>query len=480
MLIYNVFIKRFKKKINKIFFIENKGYTFKNIIKLINKTEYFINSTNNYVCFISENSIYHIIFYLLCSKLNKTYVPLDPNSNDDDNIKIIKSFKTTNIFASDSYSKILKKNKIKHLSINDLKNKDKIKIKLNKKIQKNNNNKFFLLSFTSGSTGNPKPIAFNQKIKIERAKSNISLYSLNNIGNYLISTPLYHTLAIRLLNIFLIVGKEIYILKKYELSDLLRLIRRKKIGFTFFISDQINQILINEKNFNFLNSLNCLVSSSATLSIKNKLKLINNFKKNIFECYGLSEGAILTNLSIKRKSKYLNSVGKVIPGVKIKIKKKNNSKIGEIYFKSPQRCLGYVKNKNKIQLNVDKNNYSGTGDLGYIKDKYLYLVGRKKNMFKIKGKSIFPEDIENNLIKNNIVKECVISQVKNSNLEDQICLVYTLNSKFNTEEKVKLKCIEVLSSYHFPRYFIKITEFPKNKLGKIKRNSLNKFLESIK
>ena len=64
------------------------------------------------------------------------------------------------------------------------------------------------------------------------------------------------------------------------------------------------------------------------------------------ECYGLSEGAILTNLSLKHKI-HFGSVGKKIPGVKIKIKNKKN-KVGEILFKSNQMFLGYLNKREEL------------------------------------------------------------------------------------------------------------------------------------
>ena len=160
-----------------------------------------------------------------------------------------------------------------------------------------------MLSFTSGSTGDPKPIILTEKTKVLRAKSNISLYSLNKIKKTLISTPLHHTLAIRILTISIILGTELHIMNDYYTDKFLKTISRSKIDFTIFISSQINQIVKKISNIKYLKSLKSIISSSGNLSSKIKKKLCNLFKGKIFECYGLSEAAILTNLDLKKKQK---------------------------------------------------------------------------------------------------------------------------------------------------------------------------------
>ena len=92
-----------------------------------------------------------------------------------------------------------------------------------------------MLSFTSGSTGDPKPIILTEKTKVLRANSNISLYSLNKIKKTLISTPLHHTLAIRILTISIILGTELHIMNDYYTDKFLKTISRSKIDFTIFI-----------------------------------------------------------------------------------------------------------------------------------------------------------------------------------------------------------------------------------------------------
>ena len=105
------------------------------------------------------------------------------------------------------------------------------------------------------------------------------------------------------------------------------------------------------------------------------------------------------NRSKNSKSK---SVGKILNFVNIKIINKNNKKlkegqVGEIICKTPLMFEKYY-NKNKLTTNSFYKNYFKTGDYGYVKNNYLYFVGRLKNLIKVSGLSVFPEDVEKTML----------------------------------------------------------------------------------
>jgi long-chain acyl-CoA synthetase len=300
----------------------------------------------------------------------------------------------------------------------------------------------------------------SQQTKINRASSNIKIFNIKKNIYSLISTPLHHTLAIRILNISLMNSCKIYICENYSEMELIKIIKNEKINFTIFVSSQINSIVNEIKNVSNLGSLHSIISSSDKLSVDSKKKLLKYFKNPVYECYGLSEAAVVTNLNIRKSSKHINSVGAPIRGVKIKIlnKKKDPTQIGEILCKSQFIFSGYYKKK-KITQDSFAQSYFKTGDLGFIKNRYLYFVGRNKNMIKVKGVSVYPEDIEKKIIKSKLIKECTVVGLSNINEEEKLCLVYKKNYSIkNLETKIKNFCISKLASYNIPRYFISVSE----------------------
>jgi len=73
--------------------------------------------------------------------------------------------------------------------------------------------------------------------------------------------------------------------------------------------------------------------------------------------------------------------------------------VGEIWTRSKSVALGYFAEP-RMTLEVFCNLFEGrkgylrTGDLGFYCEGGLYFVGRQKNLLKIRGKSLYAEDIE--------------------------------------------------------------------------------------
>ena len=268
----------------------------------------------------------------------------------------------------------------------------------------------------------------------------------------------------------IVIQSKIIVIENYNFEKFIKSINKNKVKFTFFISNQISEILANLKYLKYLKSLRSIVSSSSTLPSHLKEKLIKAYNGKVFEIYGLSEASIVSNLNIKKDKKHLNSVGKKIKGVQIKILNPKNS-IGEILIKSKFIFSGYLK-KGKTVLRLTKDGYFKTGDIGFLNKNYLYLVGRKKNIIKRSGISIFIEDIEKKLIKSGLFKECyVIPVFEKQKIDPKLCLMYVPVKKHY--RRIKMYCMKNLNKYHLPRYYLPLDVVPKNLMGKINRKQLS-------
>jgi acyl-CoA synthetase (AMP-forming)/AMP-acid ligase II len=70
-------------------------------------------------------------------------------------------------------------------------------------------------------------------------------------------------------------------------------------------------------------------------------------------------------------------------------------KIGEIAFRGPIVMKEYLNNPIATSLVKDNNGWFYTSDLGWIDDKgYLFVCGRKSEMYKTGGENVFPKEIE--------------------------------------------------------------------------------------
>ena len=219
-----------------------------------------------------------------------------------------------------------------------------------------------------------------------------------------------------------------------------------------------------------------------------------NFGINLCQGYGLTETSPVVAIEGKDIHK-VGSIGKVLPGLEVKISEPNEEGVGELLVKGPTVMLGYYGNEEATK-EVIVDGWFYTGDLASIDEEgYIFIKGRKKSVIVLKnGKNIFPEEMENIVNRIEGVKESFIFGKSNKKDPDDIKIyvkiVYDKNIvklvyKTDDEEKIheimseKIKEINnIMPAYKSIRGVV-LSETPliKTTTNKIKRQEELKTIE---
>ena len=215
-----------------------------------------------------------------------------------------------------------------------------------------------------------------------------------------------------------------------------------------------------------------LIAGSAFLSGA----LIDEFKKygiTARQGYGMSEcSPRITTSDFSADNKYSNGVLHGVDNVRVVD--------GEIQVKGPSVMLGYYKKPERTAEAFTEDGYLHTGDLGYIENNHVYLVGRKKNLIILSnGENISPEEIENKFVDDGIIKEVIVYGEKDSiiaeifpdeqlaatlnieNIEDEVVkIIDRVNSQLNTDRQIHL-------------FRLREKPFERTSTGKIKRTQFH-------
>ena len=139
--------------------------------------------------------------------------------------------------------------------------------------------------------------------------------------------------------------------------------------------------------------------------------------------YGMTECAPL--ISYSRWDDYIPfSVGKVLPGMEVRIDSKNQYKdVGEIQVRGEHVMLGYYKNDEATAQIFTSDGWMKTGDMGTIdEDNNVFIRGRNKTMLLgASGQNIYPEEIEAKLNNMPFVNESLVIENAQNRL---VALVY--------------------------------------------------------
>lgn len=339
----------------------------------------------------------------------------------------------------------------------------------------------YILTMTSGSTGSPKPIVLSQQTKWNRAWAASNLYDITESDIILAATPLYHSLAERLVLIPLLLGGTSILMSRYSSSEWLRFVKDNKVSFTIAVSSQLTQIarLLATSEENHCKSLRCLVSSSAPIDPADKADLLSKLQCQFHECYGTSEIAIASNLNVRNKTSKLDSVGIPVPNVDIRILKENDieapiGEIGEIVCKTPMLFKGYFRQA-KLTEESMWNGYFRTGDLGNLdNDGYLYYQGRIKNIIITGGINVYPKDIETVIMEHPSILECAAFPLKDERLGEIVAVAVAIKNSYSFDKrKLRHFCARRLADFQQPQKWFAIDRLPRNEMGKIVKSKLS-------
>ncbi len=91
--------------------------------------------------------------------------------------------------------------------------------------------------------------------------------------------------------------------------------------------------------------------------------------------------------------------GFLLPGFEFSIRDDQGNQVaerqcGEIYLKGPSVMSGYFQDEEATLAVLDKDGWLDTGDIGYRVEDRIFITARSKDVIIIKGRNIWPHDME--------------------------------------------------------------------------------------
>jgi long-chain acyl-CoA synthetase len=165
-----------------------------------------------------------------------------------------------------------------------------------------------------------------------------------------------------------------------------------------------NKLIFNKWREALGNNIRCIVTGGAACQVR-LIRIFTAAGITTMEGYGLTETSPVISVNrIQEEDRMFGTTGPLINDVQVKI-----AEDGEILCKGPNVMMGYYKRPD-LTAEVITDGWFHTGDIGFlVKDKFLKITDRKKELFKTSGgKYVAPLPVENKLKESPFIEQVMI------------------------------------------------------------------------
>lgn len=425
----------------------------------------------HHIVFIMENSVELLACYFAAIFSGKIATAIDPVKEQEEISRILDSVPDKYVIVDasgkakvESYEKLFEAGDFDSLecAVAD------VKKSVIERLESRDFDDDYLLTFTSGTTGNTKGVRHTLNNLIKTADSFNRYFSVDDsriLAHYM---PMTYMAGI--LNSIIqpfIAGAQIVVMGRFSPFK----------AFTFWqdvVKYQVNLFwlspsmltIILKASKHALGQEYCkdkdllFFIGTAPLHLKTREEFEAKYPVKLYASYGLSETLFLSTETPETLKLGGGNVGKLLEGVEYKF-----GNDGEFLVRVPWMFLGYTNEPTEKYFAED---YYKTGDLADIKDGILSITGRSKDLIIKGGMNISPALIESVATSVEGVEECSVFSVLNKFKEELVVLGYSTQQK-NTEElekRISASVVAALGKNYMIDIFYCVPSIPKNVNGK--------------
>ncbi len=347
------------------------------------------------------------------------------------------------------------------------------------------------LYYTSGTTGRPKGVMLTHKNVKSHALGTIADIHLTDSDHWFHVAPLFHLADAWATFAITWVGGKHILVPTFDPKKVLSLIEQEKVTLSNLIPTMLNMMVNHPDVGRFdYSSLRVILSGGAPIAPETVRKIIEAFKCDYIQTYGMTETSPYLTLSILKEHlkdlsweeqlKYKARTGREFINVNLKVVDeqgkevdRDDKQVGEIIVKGDIVTPGYWNLPEETEKAI-RDGWLYTGDLAVIdSEEYVNIVDRKKDMILTGGENVYSTEVENVLYTHPDILEAAVIGVPDSHWGEAVkaCVVLKEGCKLNKEEIISF-CKENLAHYKAPKSVAFLEALPKTGSGKIYKKGL--------
>ena len=423
----------------------------------------------NNILLVAPNSTFFLVAYLAIMKSGNVCVPLNPSIEENNLQFIVDLCKSKIAFIAPALSGDPRWNMVEQVydALPEV-GKGKNDLTMNLFNEKSfDEDRLAEIIFTSGSTGEPKGVMITHRNIIANTDSIIEYLKLTGDDVIEIVLPFYYCYGLSLLHTHLKVGGSVVFNNNFMfLGAVINDLKKYKCTGFAGVPSHFQVLLRKSKSFkgDTFPDLRYVTQAGGKLH-KVFIQEFLDSQPDItfYVMYGQTEAtARLTYMPPEHLVEKLGSLGKAIPGVDLDLVDdqgnpvKESGVVGELIAKGDNIMKGYLGDEEGSAAAL-KDGWLQTGDLAYRDDDgFFFHTARRKEIIKVGGRRISPEEIEEVIVTIPGVVDCSISAIFDEILGEALkaeIVVADPNDPSMEELAFKKLCGEKLALEKVPQVF---------------------------
>ena len=343
------------------------------------------------------------------------------------------------------------------------------------------------MCYTSGTTGNPKGVAYSHRSTFLHSLGSSSAEALgySHDDRLLLIVPMFHANAWGMPYAGWSVGADLIMPQQFlQAAPLAEIIESTRPTFSGAVPTVLNDLLHNRPDAD-LSSLRSVVCGGSAVPRSLIEGFDETFGVSVVQAWGMTETSPLAAIAHVPKNtdpadamSWRERTGRPLPGVEIRIVADDGTVLpndgeaqGEIEIRGPWITARYYLDDTAEKFH---DGWLRTGDVGSMEPNgFIQISDRAKDVIKSGGEWISSVDLENTLMGHPAVLEAAVIGVPDDRWDERplACVVPAEGAAFDAAE-LKRYLGDQVAKWWLPERWARIDEVPKTSVGKFDKKVL--------
>jgi long-chain acyl-CoA synthetase len=337
------------------------------------------------------------------------------------------------------------------------------------------------ISYTSGTTGNPKGAMLSHRTVLLSAALSAEAHGRSGSDIFVSALPCTHVYGNAIIHAAFAVGARLVLLRRFDSEAALSAISAHRATMFEGVPTMYFHMLAHSRlALHDLSSLTRCTVGGQAMPVEKIAEVERVFGCPLIELWGMTElGGPAATHTFGDAPRH-GSIGRVFSGHDVRLHRREpdtadaEALVGELCVRGPLVMQGYLNRAEATAETIDADGWLHTGDLATIDDNgFIEIVGRSKDVIITSGYNIYPTELEGAIAQHPAVAMVAVGKKLDAD-KGEIAIAYVVLKPGQTAlaGEIEQACRDRLAPYKAPRGVVFVAELPKTGSGKIIRHRL--------